>query len=307
LRWSFPAYELVFEADFALPAPRVPELDGRALARVPIRRARDAREPATWIRVYAAPERPPWLSVGRVGADYLLRFHGHADFVIDATGAAVSYAPAHGCSELTVEQLVLDQVIPQLLHLRGRPTLHGSAVATVRGVAAFVGPSGAGKSTLAASYSEEAALVCDDCIAPVMGHDRVTIEPSYASVRLWDDAAAALGADADALARASDRAPKRRMPMRAASGELLLRRVFVLENADAAPSIERLRGADALMAVAPHMHRLDPDDRARQAAELDFLARLAAQVPIARLRFRRGYDELAAVRAVVARDLAQAG
>ena len=149
--------------------------------------------------------------------------------------------------------------------------------------------------------------MCDDCIAPVLGHDRATVEPSYASVRLWDDAAAALGADAAALARASDRAPKRRMPMRPASGELLLRRVFVLEAADGAPSIERLRGAEAVMAVAPHMHRLDPDDRARQAAELDFLARLAAQVPIARLRFRRGYDELAAVRAAVARDLARGG
>jgi hypothetical protein len=87
---------------------------------------------------------------------------------------------------------ILSQGLGTLLHQRGHVVLHGSAVRIETGAIVFIGPAGWGKSTLAASaYLQGHGFLSDDVTAidPV-SH---SVVPSYPQIKLWTDAANALG------------------------------------------------------------------------------------------------------------------
>lgn len=267
----------------------------------------DAPASPEWlvVRTFQGDTRP-WLSVARLAlGGYLLRVHGLADFRVDATGSEILCAPAPNCAPASIEQLLADQVLPQVLHLRGRPCFHASAVADREGdVVAFLGPSGAGKSTLAGSFGAMCSLVSDDCLALTLG-DRVLVEPSYPSVRLFRDSAAVLSATPAELPSASPHTDKLRVARTPASGPLVLRRIHLLAASDDGVSMTRLGAKEALLRLAEHLHRLDPLDRARLAGELSFLEQIVRRVPIVRLAYPRSFDALAEVRARVLEDAAR--
>src|SRR5262245_24890934 len=90
----------------------------------------DAAEPSRWhlVRTFEG-EDAPWLSVARVPRGYLLRVHDVADFWVRADGTEIVGSPGVDCPAELLEQLLLDQILPQMLYLRGRTCLHASAVA----------------------------------------------------------------------------------------------------------------------------------------------------------------------------------
>jgi len=188
--------------------------------------------PEDWLVVRTFPqEERAWLSAARVAGGYLLRVHDLADFVVDAGGTKVLCAPEPGCDEATLEQLLVDQILPQVLHLRGRFSLHASSVAwTSDAVVGFAGLSGAGKSTLAASLAQGRSLVSDDCLAITLSSAGVLVHPSYPSARLCRDSAQALFGNRAALELASPRTSKLRVALPVSSGPLVLRRLYILEE-----------------------------------------------------------------------------
>jgi hypothetical protein len=265
-------------------------------------------EPSEWIvtRTYQDVA-IPYLSVARLEDGYLVRVHDQVDFHIDDAGSEIVCSAAEGVPALTIEQLLLDQILPQVLHLLGRPPLHASAVALGPGsVVAFLGRSGMGKSTLAASFvaepGAEASLVSDDCLALSLTPRGVEVRPSYPAARLRPDAAGALFHERG-LALASPRADKLRVDLEPPGGDLLLERVYVLEAGDAAPTITRLSRRDGIAALAGHLHRLDPGDRRRLAGELARLEAIVNRVAVARLVYRRSFEDLPAVRAAIRADI----
>jgi hypothetical protein len=262
-------------------------------------------QPSSWlvVRSFEGDDRP-WLSVARLGDAYLLRVHDYADFLVDATGASVRCTPEPGCDLTVVEQLFLDQILPQVLHLRGTPSLHASAVAWDGHAVAFAGRSGFGKSTLAGSLGASRPLVSDDCLVVKLGPARPLVEPSYAAVRLWPDAARALFAG-QSLPLASPRTAKLRVALPPQIAPLPLRCVLVLALHDAPPAIEPIGRRDALVALAEYLHRLDPFDRRLLAHELDVLERLVTTVPVARLAYRRRFEELPLVHDAIAAHVAR--
>jgi hypothetical protein len=246
------------------------------------------------------------VSVGKGRDGFVLRIPDCADFRIARDGAAVVVAPEGGCPAETLAQLLLDQVLPLVLHVHGRFSFHASSVAVgEQHLIAFLGQTGAGKSTLASSLARAAPFVLfsDDCLAVEVRGEGVVAHPSYDSTRLWPESAGALFPDPGALALASPRTAKLRAPLAAAPRSMPLERLYLLERTEGAPAITSLTRRDALIELAGHLYRLDIGDRARLTGELDLLDRVTSLVPVARLAYRRSYDELPAVRDAILADL----
>jgi hypothetical protein len=219
-------------------------------------------------------------------AGFRLRFPERADFELDARGTRLVAAPLPGTSDEMLRHLLLDAVLPLVVHLRGGEALHATAVKTPRGVVAFLGESGAGKSTLAASFIDAGCeLVCDDCLALARAPDGAVLAvPGYEGLRLHDDTG---------------------MKRRIRRGGLLgapapLAALYALERGPLA--VERLSPAEAFMALVAATYRLDPSDRARLEAQHRVLEAVVARVPVKRLRVPGDLAALDAVRAVVLAD-----
>ncbi len=147
----------------------------------------DRQDPQrSWQQLYTIPHRTaelqPFMTVQRAADGYLLRFHGYADFVVTAAGSEVCCLPEADCSIETIEQLLVDQILPRTMQLRGSPCFHASAAYIEGlGVVALMGESGAGKSTLCAALCEQGALVSDDCMAEPIVEDQIRVFARYPS------------------------------------------------------------------------------------------------------------------------------
>ena len=121
--------------------------------------------PVEWFHRWSLPDEETWMSFGRVGRDYLLRFTDLADYVIRIEEREIYCYPNPDTPLETIRHLLLDQVIPLVLSSQGKLVLHASAVATPEGAIAFIGSTGRGKSTLAASFTKRGfPLLTDDCL-----------------------------------------------------------------------------------------------------------------------------------------------
>jgi hypothetical protein len=267
-----------------------------------------------WLIEHALEDGRPWLSVGRTSTGYLLRHHRYADFWVQGRVSEILVDSAPSCLPEVAEQLLLDSVLPVLLQLRGDPAFHASAVRVGRrGVVALLGVSGQGKSTLAASLATSGerdpkspftGLVSDDCLATSATPQAVLALQSYPALRLLPDSAAALFAEPSDLALATPRTSKRRVTIGGRVDPLPLLRLYLLARADGEPTLTRLRGIAAFKALLAHVHRIDPERRDCMEREMSLIGRLAAEVPVLTLAYRRRFEDLDLVRHLIQRDLA---
>jgi len=268
-----------------------------------------------WYRRSRLPGGRTWLRCGKTADGYVLSFANIADFAIDRSGSQVVCCNASGDASLdTVRHLLIDQVLPLIVNLRGREAIHATAVATRKGVCAFTGPAGSGKSTLAASFVLSGyPLVCDDCLALSEGVAIMTL-PGYPGLRLWDDSIRALGASSRNLKPVAHYTTKSRWQKNHSRRadfcwtKRRLARIYLLERArssrhSARALIEELAPGDALMGLVKAAYRLDITDRAMLTRQFHFLSRVAQRVPVKRLIVRNDFSALPDVREAVLRDL----
>jgi hypothetical protein len=200
-----------------------------------------------------------------------------------------------------LRHLLLDQVLPLVLHLRGRLALHASAVHVPRfGAIAFAGPAGAGKSTIAAALALRGCpIVADDCLVFSQSRDVVEVVPGYPGVRLWPDAARSLRIDAGRDGRVAHYTRKQRPALgrrRFHADATPLRTLFVLGRRRGAGQASRMRmlGArDRIMSLVPYAWLIDVADPARLAVVFDQICDVALRVPVVRLNSRDGRRMLA--------------
>jgi hypothetical protein len=222
-------------------------------------------------------------------------------------GAEVIIAPSPGADESVLRLLLLGPVLGVLLHQRDRLILHASAVAMTGAAVGFLGGSGSGKSTTAAAlHARGFGLVTDDVLAlDPGGPDGPVAYPGVPQLKLWPDAATAVGDDPDALPRLRPGDDKR--ARHALAGfrpePLPLWRLYVLTDAERA-GIDALSPRDAVIELVRYSYTpgllqvLGPARHFRQCA------RLAAQVPVRRLRRPHSLAALAHLAAMVDEDIA---
>ena len=292
---TYAFHDLIVESDLPLPelprSKRRPSLSIRVVDHIP---DDDARWFHHWhVRNQSGrARRTPWLSFAHVrdGRGDLLRLPELADFGVSGDGLEIACAPAARVPRVTLRHLLLDQVLPLVLHLRGRLALHASAVEIPGfGAIAFAGPAGAGKSTLAAAMaSRGGVVVTDDCLVFWGDDTPPAIVPGYPGVRLWPDSIRRLRLGGRATPVAHYTRKRRALTGRAGSrrAPVPLRVLFVLGPRTKRPGRTRVRSLtvrDRLMSLVPFTWVIDVADRASLARVFDQLCGVVARVPVARL------------------------
>lgn len=208
-------------------------------------------------------------------------------YVADA-GAAFTFMPSAAvveavCADTTRTLDLRDAfeslVLPIYFHVSGAEALHGSAIATSRGVVGFCAMSGTGKSTLACGLAARGF--------PVWADDAIVFNPASDSVetlsipfqpKLRSESLAEFGATpADGQVD-----PGR---------EARLSAILLLEQAEpgTAISLDRLRPGPALEGLLPHAYRFGTSKECRQRVTANYLS-LVSNCVVAQLRFPADFN-----------------
>lgn len=270
--------------------------------------------PIQWFMHWYLPKGELWLSFAKMNGDYLLRFNELADFSIRKRGSEIVYLPKSEMPPGTIYHLLLDQVIPLVINLRGGEALHTSALLMKQGVVAFAGPTGSGKSTLAGTlHNAGYPFVSDDCLTLVEKNEGIYAIPAYPGLRLWGDALDYLFGGNGGHRSVAHYTNKLRVPIERKSGAYctephLLKQLYVIANPPEGKGkteivIEHLSPRESFMALIQHAFRLDITDRDMLQRQFHFLKRVASCVSVRRLIFPKDFDLLPAVREAILTDL----
>jgi hypothetical protein len=220
----------------------------------------------------------------------LIRIGDVADFEI-RQGREIRVWPAAGAAQKDIEIFLFGVAWATLCHQRGMLPLHASAIATRKGITAFVGRSGAGKSTTAALLSLLGYELIADDILPV-SFDRNSIPgawPYLRRLKLHRDPITQLSFTP--VEMVSEKLDKERYfvwPTRAGDDRWRrLKRIYLLENdvTEAHVRIEQITGADAVRALVDQTYHFDFILGTRRFGHhLRFCTRLASKIPVYRVR-----------------------
>lgn len=259
-----------------------------------------------WLHHWDLPSGRPWRSCAKQGFKYLLRFHNLADFNIALGGDHITCTAFPGTPIETVRHLLLDQVIPLCVGLRGREAIHASSVETPFGTCGFSGDTGSGKSTLVASLTAAGCrLFGDDCLALDEVDGQVVAFAGYPGLRLWPTAMDSLFSQTEHVAAVSHYNQKKRVPLGVDNPTVCraLKALFVLAppNPESPSTIqaEPIPSAEALTELLKQSFRLDVTDRERLVRQFKFFCRMLTQVPLYRLSYPRDFSRLPEVRQAI--------
>ena len=289
-------YGLEVETDVPFPALRAREGGGAPDVHVRVgSHPPEAERAAGWTRRYVADranaDDEPTVEVeaSAGGAWLRLRYADGTVFTVDAAGTRI------GCSwraPMTLEDAatyLLGPVLGMVLRLRGLTCLHASAVSLEGRALLLCGQAGAGKSTTAAAFAARGRpVLADDVAALERGAAGFRVRGAYPHLRLWPDAVRGLYGGAADLPRLTPNWEKRFLDLAAADafegGPLPLAAVYLLEvrEDDAAPRLEPVAPADAVLALIAQTYVGWVPDRAAQGRDLALYGRLTREVPVVR-------------------------
>jgi hypothetical protein len=257
--------------------------------------------PDVRVRLSALPPlsdlRPTSLSfLSIAGKDALLTFADAGRYLVrDGRDILIDVSPE--ADPALVRLFLFGPALGLICCQRGSLVLHASSVAFDGRVVAFTGPQGAGKSTLAAhSLAAGGVLMSDDfLVVSIADGGPALAHPGMPSVKLWRDALAHLGHDAEGLRPDWFRAEKFHVPASRAQTPLPLARLCVLELDEAADvgKFRRLSGAHALQAIVSNSFPPEYFE-ASESRELHFqqCASLARTIEVFELRQNRNLENL---------------
>ncbi|MEJ5198969.1 MAG: serine kinase [Anaerolineae bacterium] len=272
---GYRAYGLLLDSALAL--PELPRASGAPDVRIRLAAVTEpapplsAQSPYGWLRAEAGRAVIHWNEI--------------ATFLVQ-DGCEIVVDPAPGVAEELLRAYLLGSALGTLLQQRGWLALHASAVAIGGGAVAFLAGSQWGKSSLAAAlYALGHPLVADDVLAVQMDGPAPIVYAGFPQLKLWPDALAALGEDAEALPRLYAGAEKRVRSVQAgfAQAPLPLRHVYVLAYGEAI-AIEPLAPRPAFLELVRHSYSVRALAGAAVAAHFAQCSRLAGQVAFSRLR-----------------------
>lgn len=255
----------------------------------------------------------PTLVVWQCGQEfYRVRYWDGSEFLVDRAGTRVWARWPANLPIGEIEICLFGPVVGFVLHLRGTPCLHASAVVIDGRAVAFLGHSGAGKSTTAAAFVRRGfAALTDDVLALDFNGDYY-VRPGHNVVRLAPDAVRALYGAEDALPHGGDTTDKRHLELTAGgnrfpAGSVPLGAIYVLHerrpDLDRPVAIADLKGHEALMALVSRTYMNYVLDAELRTRALDVFAHLAARVPVRQLTVRDNAADLGALTDAIVADV----
>ena len=288
---TYRAYGLILQSDVALPGVDL----GHGPADVTIRMRR--------ITPDILSERPK--SGQWIGGTYQDKAN-----ILVADGNEISVDVRKPIPEGDFVGLLLGELMATVLRQRGVLVIHACAVADADGNAiVFAGESGWGKSTLAEYFCQNGwTLVTDDVTAIDLRDDGAFAIPSYSQIRLREDAAAHLVADASILVPIDRNGFKQAREDHALAAEPrpLCSGFFLDPSFSDGLSIAELLPQEALMRLVAHTRartlvHVNAPDLLRD--HLSQCTRLLQRVPMHRLQRRESLADLEAIQALVTETL----
>ena len=229
----------------------------------------------------------------------------------------VTVYPAPSADVNQIGLVLAGQIAIYVLHRRGTPSLHASAVVTPSGAAAFMGPHGQGKSTIAACLLQRGAtLLTDDALPLRTAPDGVHGLPGPRLMKLWPQSVSgALGLEQAELPSLTAEIDKKLLAVDArfafARRPAPLRALYVLDRYDPATAeseaitIRRLSGREGIATLLEHTSHSTFLQPAEAAALLPLYARLVTQAPVRVLRYPAGFAYQDAVYASILGDMTE--
>jgi hypothetical protein len=220
-----------------------------------------------------------------------------ADFRILQRRLDVVCTPVRAAPTATIQHLFLNQVVPLALSNVGKLILHGSAVNVDGSAIVFVASSGRGKSTLAAGFAVAGfPFLTDDGLVMEEQGNGFKVEPSHASIRLWQDSQDALIPPLVAAVPSVHYTAKARFlesdELPYCRHSLSLDQVYFLGDGSAAEvSIAPLTARQAFVECTRHSFLLDVNDKRRIALHFEQVTRLATRPIHYRLDYPRQFDQ----------------
>jgi len=298
------------------PLPGVPSaLDAKVDLRVQFLSSQKAQpSPCRWFMQWRFPGGELWLSFAKMDGGYLMRFEELGDFFIHEGGGEIVCMPRPGISSITITHLLLNQVIPLVINLRGREALHASAVITPHGIIAFSGPAGSGKSTIAGSFFAAGySLISDDCLALIEKDGDICGMAAYPGLRLWGDTFKWLFGNSrpsKPVAQYTDKQQVHIMTKEQAIPAKFqpLKRLYTIADPSEIDgkkniAIEPLSLRESFIALVRCTFRLDITDANMLRRQFHFFERFVSDVPIRRLIFPRDFRLLPFLREAILNDL----
>ena len=215
-----------------------------------------------------------------------------------------------------VQIWLLGGLLAYWLEHRGIPALHASAVAIDDQVVAFLASNKGGKSSLVAGLMRLGHPLLTDDILPLEERDGGFVGlPSYPQMRMWPDEAQHFVGDFEGLQKVQPALSKRVVPVgpggfgRFCGAAPPIRCIYVPERLDdeaAGVTITGLSLKEAMVELVRHSFL----PRVVAAAGLEaqrfhLFASLIRQVPVRRLRYPSGLEQLPRVAEAVLDDLAE--
>ena len=261
----------------------------------------------------------PLFSLHRGPQGDLFRFSQVADYFL--TGTAIEGHLLNPDHDFMVETHFLGMVLSYWLERQGLPVLHASSVSVDDQAVAFLGTNKAGKSSLAVALMQKGyPLLSDDLVGLQPSESGIDARPGFPSMRMWPDLAEfVMGPSWEQLPLAHPRFVKRRLNVGPGGFANFLDRtqplvcLYVPERRDddAGPGkiqIEPVPPGQALFELLrgsflPWLSQV----RGFSAGRLQVLNTLAARVPVRRLVYPGGFENLPAVSDRILEDVAQLG
>jgi energy-coupling factor transporter ATP-binding protein EcfA2 len=193
------------------------------------------------------------------GDHFLLRVPGVARFLL-LQGRDIIFEPCDQERTSDIAVFLTGTVFGILLHQRRQTVLHASAVNVGGKAVLFCGTSGAGKSTMAAALGTIGYPLLNDDIS-VIGRDGEDVPVTHSDgrqLKLWQEAADALGLTDRLGAPVRDGLSKHYVTLRSSIGETLpIGAVYMLREAEPSrqSGIARLNIADAAHAIIANAYR----------------------------------------------------
>jgi hypothetical protein len=272
----------------------------------------------SWFMNWTLPGGEKWLSCAKTEGGYLLRFNELADFTVDRIGSEIVCMPRSGIPEDTIQHLLLDQVIPLVINLRGGEALHASAILTSHGVVAFAGPAGSGKSTITGSLIRTGySFVSDDCLTLREKDQTILAIPAYPGLRLWDDAQEHLFGEKGNKKSVAHYTSKLRVDIEegpesySPEPKPFVRLYDIVNSSETDETsdimIEKLPPRDSFMALVRCAFRLDITDQNMLTRQFHFLKKVTSSISVLRLSFPRNFRFLPDVQKAILNDLKDLG
>lgn len=301
-------YGLTLATDHPMVAPLPPGTPPADLRFTCSENAPDPDYSGTAKTLYASPDAPDRVSLLGAEHGFILRFGEVADFHLRRDSIACHLR--NGDYAYGVELWLLGQVLAFWLEWQHTPALHASSVVVDGRAVAFLASNRGGKSSLAAALMQTGCpLLADDILA--LDTDGWTGHAAYPELRMWPDLAQHFTGKAVHHQTVHPHIEK----LRVAAGRIApeafhaescpVGAVYIPERLD------RLEGAE--------ITSTRPEERMRALLGNSFspvlvekagfhlrrlhqLGRLAAQVPIRRLRYPNGLERLPSVAAAIRED-----